>query len=82
MKLEKFYSVSQVKEQVFPSRSTRWIKDTFRSGEFGQVLRDDSGWQVSESALLEYQRRHAVGAHPVRTDQAANLVQFQKSSRL
>lgn len=82
MKLETFFSVKDVRERFHPSRCARWIKDTFRTGEFGPVLRDASGWLISESALLEYQRRHAVGAvatePALRSSQRDNLRQFQK----
>jgi hypothetical protein len=85
MKLETFFSVKDVRSRFHPSRCARWIKDTFRTGEFGPVLRDSSGWLISESALLEYQRRHAVvpaAELPVRSSQRSsqrsNLVQFKK----
>jgi hypothetical protein len=63
MKPEKYYSVADVERLFFPSRSARWIRETFRTGEYGAVIRDNAGWMVSESALLEYQSRHAVGAN-------------------
>lgn len=87
LKVEKFWSVGDVKRDLFPSRSARWIKDTFRSGEYGPVLRDDAGWQISESALATYQSRHAVGVSPapvspvVLAVRLANLKQ-NKSSRV
>ena len=87
MSLERFYSVGDVRRDVFPSRSPRWIKDTFRTGEFGPVLRDDGGWQISASALATYQARHTVGTSPspaasaLRERRMGNLRQFGKSSR-
>ena len=87
LKVEKFWSVGDVKRDLFPSRSARWIKDTFRSGAYGPVLRDDAGWQISESALVAYQARHAVGVSPapvapaVLAKRLGNLKQF-KSSRV
>ena len=80
MKLERFHSVREVRRLFYPSRSERWIKDTFRTGEFGAVLRDSSGWMISEVALAEYQRRHLVGALEVQDLPAGrrqNLVQFE-----
>ena len=84
MKLQTFFSISDVRERFHPSRGARWIKDTFRTGEYGPVLRDAAGWLISEDALLEYQRRHAVGSPSSATpsDRRGNLVQFKKSSRL
>ena len=83
MKLQMFFSIRDVRERFHPSRCSRWIKDTFRTGEYGPVLRDASGWLISEDALREYQRRHAVGGEEREpaTFRRTNLVQFQKSSR-
>ena len=84
MKLQMFFSIRDVRERFHPSRCARWIKDTFRNGEYGPVLRDAPGWLISEDALLEYQRRHVVGSEsrPPASDRQGNLVQFKKSSRL
>lgn len=70
-----------MKELFFPTRSERWVKNTFSSGAYGRVVRDAGGWLVSESAVGAYQDRHAVG-EAVRTYNSGNLVQFQKSSRV
>jgi len=79
MKLETFFSVVDVRRQIFPTRSVRWIKDTFRTGEFGAVLRDQRGWMVSESAVAGYQSRHRVTAGEFAgPDRRGNLLQFQK----
>ena len=43
MKLETFFTVRDVRARFYPSRCVRWVKDTFRTGEFGAVLRDASG---------------------------------------
>lgn len=70
-----------MKERFFPSRTVRWVKDTFRTGQYGPVLRDVGGWLVSETAIEAYQAEHTVGT-PARTYNVGNLRQFQKSSRL
>lgn len=74
------YSVGEVRRLFFPSRSERWIKDTFRTGEFGRVLRDGKGWMISAEAVAAYQERHAVGAVVValRPGQLGNLKQFTR----
>ena len=76
--LNTLFSVADVQRGFFPSRSTRWIKDTFAAGSYGPVVRDGYGWMISAAALAEYQRRHAVGLAvvPDRATQHANLKQF------
>lgn len=76
---ERFFAVKDVVARFFPSRSERWVKDAFKSGGFGPVLRDGGGWLVSESAIAAYQAHHLVGAvarPPARREQRVNLMQF------
>lgn len=61
-KPEKFFSVRDVKHQFFPSRSARWIKDTFKSGRYGPVMRDAAGWFFSEKAIYNFQQQRLVTA--------------------
>jgi len=78
MKTEPCYSLKDVKARFFPSRSTRWIKEKARAGEFGDVLRDSGGWLIPESGIAAYFERHRVwtGATiPLRPDQRDNLIQ-------
>jgi hypothetical protein len=86
LQLLKFYSVKDVQGLFFPSRSERWVKDTFKAGAYGQVLRDGAGWMISEQAVARFQEVHLVGSVPaagagacarpmVRRGQLENLVQ-------
>lgn len=78
MSAQAFHSIKAVRRLFFPSRSEGWIKATFRKAEYGPVLLDGGGWLVSEQAVAEYQRRHAVAPAqdaPVR-GRAANLLSF------
>lgn len=79
VELNTLYSVADVRRLFFPSRSTRWIKDTFCSGKYGGVMRDGGGWLISALAIGEYQKRCAVGA-PAELNAAsmANLRQFAR----
>lgn len=79
---ERYLSLSDVKEKHFPSRSLRWIKDTFRAlaGEDAAlfpVMRDGSGWQISVKAIESYQQRHTIGLKVIqlRPQQRDNLKQ-------
>jgi hypothetical protein len=81
---EMYYSLSDVKELWFPSRSARWIKDTFRKlaaedAALFPILRDGSGWQISKKAVESYQSRHAVRLVVPGQSQLRNLRQFQST---
>jgi hypothetical protein len=76
MKADKYFSVATVKDDFFPARSMKWIRNTFRGGKYGPVMREASGWAISEAAIIEYQRQHAVNIVPLRIGQRSNLKQF------
>ena len=61
VELQTLFSLADVRVKFFPSRSIRWIRDTFGAGEFGPVYRDAGGWMVSAQALESWQMRHSVG---------------------
>jgi len=77
----RLYSVQDSRRLFYPSRSDRWVKDTFTDGSYGPVIRDGAGWMISEVALVSYQTRHEVGTRVVelRAGQRA-LVERQKSA--
>jgi hypothetical protein len=56
----RFFSTADVFVHFFPSKSERWVRETFKSGELGPVLRDSAGWFISEAAILFYQQQHLV----------------------
>lgn len=57
----RFFSTADAFVHFFPSKSERWVKETFKSGELGPVIRDSAGWFISEEAILRYQLLHLVG---------------------
>lgn len=54
MSLQRVHNVKQVREQFFPGRCARWIRNTFADGELGPVFRDDGGWLISETAIARW----------------------------
>ncbi len=57
----RFYSVPDVQTMFFPSRSLKWIRNTFRGGAHGPVMRMGKGWEISELAIQTFQQQHLVG---------------------
>ena len=58
------FTVAQVRERFFPGRCARWIKDSFKRGEFGPVFFDGGRWFISAEAITGWQRAHQVTATP------------------
>lgn len=54
------YTVAQVRQRFFPGRCARWIKEQFRTGEFGAVFFDGACWFISADAVKGWQRAHKV----------------------
>lgn len=54
------YSVAQVRERFFPGRCARWIREQFRTGEFGPVFFESKCWFISADAVMGWQQRHRV----------------------
>lgn len=79
-KLERLLSIREARQEIFPSRSERWIKEQIKAGKFGDVIRDAGGWLIPQSGILVYLERNRVqacAATPVRREQLGNLVQNQ-----
>lgn len=79
-KPEPFFSIAQVREQFFPGRSERWVRERVRTRDFGDVVRDGGGWLVPQSGVLAYleKRRVSIVRLVSRPEQKSNLVQFQE----
>lgn len=58
------FTVSQVREKFFPGRCARWIKDSFKRGEFGPVFFDGGRWFISAQAIAGWQAAHLVQPTP------------------
>ena len=58
------FTVSQVRAKFFPGRCARWIKDSFKRGEFGPVFFDGGRWFISAEAIAGWQRAHLVQPTP------------------
>jgi hypothetical protein len=58
------FTVAQVRERFFPGRCARWIKDSFKRGEFGPVFFDGGRWFISAEAISGWQRAHQVHTTP------------------
>lgn len=54
------YSVAQVRELFFPGRCARWIREQFRTGEFGPVFFEGKSWFISADAVQGWQQKHRV----------------------
>lgn len=79
--LHTLYTVPDVRRLFFPSRSVRWVKNTFGpsvehpAGEWGAVFYDASGLMVSAAAVKAWQDKHAVNAVIVPARELVNLRQ-------
>lgn len=56
----RFLSIKMAREELFPSRSERWIVDKAKAGEFGDCVKDGGGWLVPEVGILDYLERNRV----------------------
>ena len=68
----RFFSTADTFVHFFPSKSERWVKETFKSSTWGPVMRDSAGWFISEEAILHFQQQHLVSldrAVPLRRSQ-------------
>ncbi len=56
------FTVGEIRARFFPGRCPRWIKDTFKTGNYGPVFFDGGRWFISSEAVAGWQRAHRVCA--------------------